>query len=43
MGVVEFVLTGSSVSLRDQPSELIELRKELDAMFWRIFLVPAGP
>ena len=43
MGVVEFVLAGRSASLRDQPSELIELRKELDAMFWRIFRGPHRP
>jgi hypothetical protein len=32
MGVDEEVLTGMSGSLRDQPNEFIESRKELDAM-----------
>lgn len=36
-GVVELVLAGASDSLRDQPSELIELRKEVEAMLWRLW------
>lgn len=43
MGVVELVLAGRSGSLRDQPSEFIELRKELDAMFWSILLDSSDP
>lgn len=42
MGVLELVLAGLSESLRDQPRELIELRKELDAILWVSLLLNAG-